>query len=151
MEDALERVVACLSLSTRTANLVETHDVEEIYASPSDPLPTALPAVEVLEANLIEVTTLTEDNTVWILDSGANVHMTGEGRHLSHFVPLATSSKVATAGGFALDIKGKGALTFNDNKISDILYVPSARRNLISIGKITDLGHTVCFNSTHCP
>lgn len=82
--------------------------------------------------------------------SRANVHMIGLEHSLSHFVPLANSSQASTASGYALDIIGKGAMTFNENKISNILYILCAQRNFLSIGKIIDLGHTVYFNSTHC-
>ncbi|CAM6099601.1 unnamed protein product [Calypogeia fissa] len=102
-----------------------------------------------IKANLTKLGSASEPD--WYLDSGASVHLTKEQSALSDFVPFTTQTSVTTAGGNALDIKGKGIVHFDTNKAMDnVLYVPRTRKNLLSVGKITDLGHTVCFNSQAC-
>ncbi|CAM6115007.1 unnamed protein product [Calypogeia fissa] len=51
----------------------------------------------------------------WYLDYGASTHFTTEKDSLTDYVP-SSSSKVTTAGGGALDVKGKGIVTFDENK-----------------------------------
>lgn len=44
-----------------------------------------------------------------------------------------------------------GPVSLSSNKdLPDVLYIPTISRNLLSIGKLTDQGHTVMFDSKHC-
>ncbi|CAM6128515.1 unnamed protein product [Calypogeia fissa] len=99
-------------------------------------------ADQVLEANLSELAS-SNSNHPWILDYGANTHLTSEPMGLSHLVSVSPGPTVATVGGPALNIKGKETLFFGKNKVEDVLYVPCARHNLLSVGKITDFVHSL--------
>lgn len=56
-----------------------------------------------------------------------------------------------TTNGTEMPTAGAGCIKLADNKtISDVLYVPSVTRNLLSVGKLADQGHTILFDSKHC-
>ncbi|GMG17645.1 unnamed protein product [[Candida] boidinii] len=76
----------------------------------------------------------TDPNQFW-LDSGSTVHLSN---NRSHFSSFTTSSGVVTGvGGETLAVEGSGNVIFelNGNKftMSDVLYVPQAQTNLISM------------------
>ncbi|GMF97507.1 unnamed protein product [[Candida] boidinii] len=76
----------------------------------------------------------TDPNQFW-LDSGSTVHLSN---NRSHFSSFTTSSGMVTGvGGETLAVEGSGNVIFelNGNKftMSDVLYVPQAQTNLISM------------------
>ncbi|CAM6128885.1 unnamed protein product [Calypogeia fissa] len=150
LKSELDSAIACVSqlkVGAPIVNVAESVPIfEETYITDSND--SQVTADQVLEANLSELAS--SSSNPWILDSGANTHLTGEPTGLSNLVSVSPGPTVATAGGPVLDIKGKGTLFFGKNKVEDVWYVPCARRNLLSVGKITDLGHTVCFTSKQC-
>lgn len=139
----------------RTTNLIESEEVTprlnsdfEEYCDTHANVVDSTTADQVLEANFTDLASPLRSG--WIFDSGVNTHITGDSVGLTNYVSLSSGSTVATAGGATLDIKGKGNLSFDENKVNNVLYVPSARRNLLSVGSLADLGHTVSFMSEQC-
>ena len=92
------------------------------------------------------------DEEQWFLDSGASSHVTGNSSLLfdkSH----SSTSTIRTAAGQILPVVHKGNVNFSDKSVKtvrDVLYVPGVKTNLLSVGRFTDLGHTVLFNSSSC-
>lgn len=98
-----------LRLTPPTTNLAET--ISEFFDTPSSlPVtPTSAMIATMLgsppfEVNLTEFAPSSTTSHDWVLDSGTNTHLTGETSSLS-----------------ALDIKGEGAVTFDNNNFSDVL------------------------------
>ena len=89
----------------------------------------------------------------WYLDSGATQHVSGD---RSHFTSLDQfSGNVKIADGQSHQISGKGSVHFTlpSGEIKDIngvLYVPGLRKNLLSIGSLTDKGIIACFDDQKC-
>lgn len=105
------------------ANLAKT-TIKEVFDAlsilptpPSTPLPatTTLVVDPSFEVNLTKLAPNLVPHSSWVMDSG-NTHMTRQSSSVSNFVPIATFSKVHIACGLALDIKGKGAIHFDENK-----------------------------------
>lgn len=76
----------------------------------------------------------TDPNQFW-LDSGSTVHLSN---NKAHFTTFASSSGVVSGvGGETLSVEGSGTLEFELNgykfTMSDVLYVPQAHTNLISM------------------
>lgn len=57
---------------------------------------------------------------------------------------------MSIASGAHLSITRKGAIVLDQNKVTDILYVPGVTKNLIFVGKIKDVRYLVLFGSTYC-
>ena len=95
---------------------------------------------------------VTEDE--WFLDSGASSHVTGNPKLLSH-MSSSTVPHIRTAGGQAMPIARQGSVNTTDSSgaiktISQILYVLGVMTNLLSIGRLTDIGYTIVFETTQC-
>ena len=87
----------------------------------------------------------------WCLDSGATSHMTANS---DYFTSLEKTSKILNlANNQRTDIEGVGdiQMAFGDGQnrrratLTQILYVPDLRTNLMSVSKMTDKGHKVIF------
>jgi hypothetical protein len=89
----------------------------------------------------------------WFLDSSASLHVTSN----SQIVTDQSGSHVPsirTANGQVLAVTAKGNVKIEElsgeiKTIHNVLYVPRIKSKLLSVGKFTDLGHVVLFNSTH--
>ena len=95
---------------------------------------------------------VTEDE--WFFDSGASSHVTGNPKLLSH-MSSSTVLHIRTAAGQAMPVAGQGSVNTTDSSgaiktISQILYVPDVKTNLLSVGRLTDIGYTVVFETTQC-
>ncbi|CAM6095352.1 unnamed protein product [Calypogeia fissa] len=102
-----------------------------------------------LESNSIEVNfTELPINKEWLVNSRASMHVNGNRSTLSQFIPHSKTSKVTTALGTCIPIAGNGCTKFGGNKVVwKVLYVPGMKRNLLSVGQLTDFGHLVVFDS----
>jgi hypothetical protein len=89
-------------------------------------------------------------NNDWVLDSGSSSHFSNSKASLTNFSPDVVLTDVTTAGGSKLPVVGKGTIYFGNNTIPKVLYVPTIRSNLLSVGSFADNGHTVWFNAKHC-
>jgi histone deacetylase 1/2 len=90
----------------------------------------------------------------WFLDSGATSHVTGN-RSLLLNLDQSSVPSVRLAGNQVMPVEGKGNVRIEDTNgeikiVSDVLYVPGVRTNLLSVGKFTDLGCSVVFYSNRC-
>jgi hypothetical protein len=128
------------------------------YANAADtssvPIPThnndEAALAEVFEICAAEVKQKARREEDWFLDSGATTHVTGN-RDLLTDIRIAPKSNVTTVGGNALPVEGHGKATISDNKVVDnILYVPSMKKNLLSVGKFADQGMITLFSSRNC-
>lgn len=87
----------------------------------------------------------------WVLDSGASTHMSRDKTSFDSFQRTAETSNVLTANAMKMPVAGSGCISFSANKaLPEVLYIPTISRNLLSIGKLTDQGHRVLFDSKKC-
>lgn len=94
----------------------------------------------------------------WIVDSGATCHIAG---HKDQFVNFNKDhrEKIYVANGEQVSALGKGTICVNfvnkygnrsSVEISDVLYVPGIKGNLISVKRLTDKGYVVNFSDNKC-
>jgi hypothetical protein len=91
----------------------------------------------------------------WYIDLGTTKHVTRSSSALRDFVPSSHHSTIRTAGRTNLPIVGKAnvRLTIQSGEIkelSNVLYMPGVKKNLLSIGQLADQGHIVLFNAKQC-
>eukprot|EP00253_Pinus_taeda_P010090 PITA_10090 len=87
---------------------------------------------------------------IWYVDSGASRHMTGVREYFSELSECGTDMEVVLGDDKVVRAVGVGTLTFEREskpplKVSDVLYVPGMRKNLISISALEDRGYEVLF------
>jgi hypothetical protein len=97
---------------------------------------------------------LNNDEEEWFLDSGATSHIIGNMNLLSDFGPSVVSS-INTAGNQILLVASKRSVKISDvtgkiKVVLDVLYVPGIHTNLFLVGKFTDLGYRIIFNTNSC-
>jgi hypothetical protein len=90
-----------------------------------------------------------KDN-MWIIDSGASRHMTGDQVRLSNLNEKKTSHKVELGDKNTYPVKGIGQTSIklesgNNVHLSNVLYVPGLEKNLISISCLEDKGNRIAF------
>ena len=96
------------------------------------------------------------DNDPWYLDSGATGHIAADHHKLEHSQsrPGIEIIEVKTGGGESHAVCGTGSATVNTEdgsiKLKSVKYVPSMRKNLVSVGAIADSSHKVSFSKSHC-
>jgi histone deacetylase 1/2 len=85
-------------------------------------------------------------DTNWYYDTGATEHLTGQLNKLSTHDTYHWQDCVRTADGSGMHISHIGHSTVhtphNTFKLNDILHVPSASKNLLSVHKFTLDNHT---------
>lgn len=93
----------------------------------------------------------------WIIDSGASAHMCADRNHFKEFdanhkggMTLANGEEVEVTGKGKVDIKVKTMNGPFNITLNDVLYLPNADENLISVKKIVEKGITVVFNNKEC-
>lgn len=97
----------------------------------------------------------TSRNNNWCFDSGSTSHMCRDKTSFIDIIENQNLGKVSLASNAHANIFGKGIAKIvtevrSDTKIvelSDTLFVPDLRTNLISISRITDAGHNVTFSA----
>ncbi|CAB0002804.1 unnamed protein product, partial [Nesidiocoris tenuis] len=96
-------------------------------------------------------TSLSDDRNAWYLDSGASSHITHSSNLLSDVRPCSETA-VTVADRSTMDVAGIGDTTIRsslsrtsniDVEVHDVLHVPEAAANLLSISKIVRRGNTV--------
>ena len=100
-------------------------------------------------------TALKTSSTTWCLDSGCSSHMCGD---KSRFIDMRKTecTKVNLADSSSTSIEGKGTVrtcvkvgkSERGINFEETLYVPNLHSNLLSVGKITDRGHTITFTKS---
>lgn len=95
-----------------------------------------------------------ENDDLWIADTGATDHVTHHSEWFSSFERFTTAVKIYIGDKSTMDALGKGVIKFEafvDGKwilyyMENVLYVPTARRNLLSVTSVLDKG--MSFNSS---
>jgi hypothetical protein len=87
---------------------------------------------------------------MWIIDSGASRHMTGDQARLSNLNSKKTSYKVELGDKSTYPVEGFGQAsvklkTGNNVYLSNVLYVPCLEKNLVSISCLEDKGNRIAF------
>jgi hypothetical protein len=91
----------------------------------------------------------TNDDT-WLIDSGASRHMTRFRDHLIDLVEKETNLHVLLGDNARYNVKGVGTSIFQLDydiplRLSEVLYVPGMKWNLVSISALEDKGYKINF------
>jgi hypothetical protein len=92
----------------------------------------------------------TIEDDMWIIDSGASRHMTGDQARLSNLNEKKTSYKVELGDKTTYPVEefGQASIkmkTGNYVHLSNVLYVPGLEKNLVSISCLEDKGNRIAF------
>jgi hypothetical protein len=95
-----------------------------------------------------------DDEEEWFLDSSASSHVTGNKLILNN-LEHSNTSNIRTVGGHVMPVTVQGTIQLEGTsgevkKVNNVLYIPGVTTNLLSVGKFTDLGHLVRFDSERC-
>jgi hypothetical protein len=87
---------------------------------------------------------------MWIINSGASRHMTGDQARLSNLNERKTSYKVELGDKSTYPVEGFGKASVklesgNHVHLSNVLYVPGLEKNLVSISCLEDKGNKIAF------
>jgi hypothetical protein len=90
-------------------------------------------------------------NYVWLIDSGASIHMTRYREHLIYLVEKESCLHVVLGDDARYTMKGVGSTYLQLDSgtplhLSDVLFVPGMRRNLVSILSLENKGYKVSFS-----
>ncbi|TXG71325.1 hypothetical protein EZV62_006260 [Acer yangbiense] len=108
------------------------------------------PSASLVSSTGLSLMTSSDTLTKWILDSGASHHMTPHISLLHNTFPPSSPTNIQVANGSYAPLKCIGTVSQPTWTISDVYHVPNLSVNLLSIGKLTDIGLTVTFSSDHC-
>ena len=75
---------------------------------------------------------------LWLLDSGASLHMTPDATYLSHCHTPHSVTRVRIADGTPLPITSVGHLTTSTFSVPSLSHVPSLSMSLMSASQLTD-------------
>jgi hypothetical protein len=102
--------------------------------------------------SLLHYSTLTGtiEDDMWIIDSGASRHMTGDQTRLLNINEKKTSYKVDLGDKSTYPVEGFGQAsvklkTGNNVHLSNVLYVPGLEKNLVAISCLEDKGNRIDF------
>jgi hypothetical protein len=95
--------------------------------------------------------TVPTDSDIWLIDSGASRHMTGYKEHLTDLVEKESRLHVLLGDNARYTMKGVGSCTFQLDfdialQLSEVLYVPRMKRNLVYVSTLEDKGYKVIFS-----
>jgi hypothetical protein len=90
------------------------------------------------------------NNDIWLIDSGASRHMTGYREHLTDLVEKESRLHVVLGDDARYTVKGVGSTSLQLDygtplHLSDVLFVPGMRRNLVSISSLREQRLQGCF------
>jgi hypothetical protein len=94
--------------------------------------------------------TIPTDSDIWLIDSGASRHMTGYREHLTDLLEKECRLHVVLGYNARYTMKGVGTSTFQLDydtplQLSEVLFVPGMKRNLVSVSSLDDKGYKVTF------
>ena len=88
------------------------------------------------------------------MDSGATSHVIGNSINLQEIHPATSTQGIMTAGGETHLVQGTGSSNVHTPagsiKLTNVKYVPSLKKSLVSVGTIADTGSKVIFLAAHC-
>ena len=95
-------------------------------------------------------TLVAPSSRIWYVDSGASRHMTGAKDQFTQFSDRRINLEIELGDESIVRAVGIGTVSFQTESlpplaISEVLYVPSLRKNLISVSTIEDKGYEVTF------
>jgi hypothetical protein len=95
--------------------------------------------------------TVPTNSDILLIDNGASKHMTGYRDHLTNLVEKESSLHVVLGDNARYTVKGVGTSTFQLDsdiplQLSEVLYVPRMKRNLVSVFSLEDKGYKVTFS-----
>src|SRR5215813_10603297 len=102
---------------------------------------------------IIDFLLVEDDKSAWIVDSGATNHVCSSLQLLDSWKDLIEGDfpmKVGTGDAISARVVGVFRLEFLNKcylNLNNVLYIPSFRRNLISISKLLDDGYSISFNN----
>ncbi|KAI5351333.1 hypothetical protein L3X38_004224 [Prunus dulcis] len=92
-------------------------------------------------------------NGEWYVDSGCSNHMTGN-KELLIDINSSVIGKVQMPTGELVSIAGMGTLMLDTSSgtkyIREVMYLPSVRENLLSVGQMDEHGYHLVFGSNMC-
>jgi hypothetical protein len=103
------------------------------------------------DINILEISGMVPINDdTWLIDIGSSRHMTGFRDHLINLVDKETNLHVVLGDDARYIVKGVGTSTFQLDfdmhiQLSEVLYVPRMKRNLVLISALEDKGYKVTF------
>jgi hypothetical protein len=91
-----------------------------------------------------------DDDDMWIIDSGASRHMTGDHENITSVREKRISQKVELGDNHSYAVKGIGKASIelesgNNVHLNNVLYVPGLKKNLVSISCLEDKGDIITF------
>jgi hypothetical protein len=92
----------------------------------------------------------TNDDT-WLIENGSSRYMISFRDHLTNLVEKETNLHVVLGDNAKYNVKGVGNYTFQLDsdmqlQLSEVLYVPWMKRNLVSIYSLEEKGYEVTFS-----
>jgi hypothetical protein len=99
----------------------------------------------------VHSSTIPTSSDIWLIDSGVSRHMTRYREHHTDLVEKDSRSHVVLGDDARYTVKGFGAISFQLDSstplhLSDVLFVPGMRRNLVFISALEDKGYKVAFS-----
>jgi hypothetical protein len=95
--------------------------------------------------------TVPTDSDIWLIDSGASRHMIGYREHLTNLVEKEYCLHVVLGDNARYTAKGVGSSSFQLDsdiplQLSELLYVPRMKRNLVFFSSLDDKDYKVTFS-----
>jgi len=91
------------------------------------------------------------DNADWIVDSGASQHLCSKKESFVEGTYRGISGKgIEIADGSRIEAVGMGDVSIGQLHLSEVLHVPRAGGNLISVARLIDAGFNVSFGARIC-
>jgi hypothetical protein len=92
----------------------------------------------------------TQTNDVWYIDSGASSHMIDHKHYFNSLNERELGFEILLGDDYAYHPKGTGTIKFERESgkplyLSDVLYVPGLKKNLVSVSALEDKGYEVSF------
>ncbi|KAG7199863.1 hypothetical protein KM043_014312 [Ampulex compressa] len=102
--------------------------------------------------------TTNNDESVWLADSGASMHMSSRHDFFQQIQPVKSVKFVKVAGERMLKVAGVGTIDIDavvnskhvGRKLEKVLYVPDLKRSLFSVGAIADKGFSFHIYNDRC-
>lgn len=97
---------------------------------------------------------LREKDANWYLDSRATSHVMGDVGKLTNIRKAIGITNIKSANGHTHKVHAKGntVVVYQDEtkSMSNVFYVPSVKKNLLSIGALVDMGCIIVFGKAKC-
>ena len=105
-----------------------------------------------LTAVIFEVNLVGSNPKEWWIDTGATCHVCSDKMMFSTFKPIETGEKVFIGNSATSDIKGQGKVVLKmtsgkELTLTNVLYVPEIRKNLVSGSLLNSHGFRLVFES----